>query len=74
MSHSTEEPGHGHSPAAWTTVTIVLVAFSIGTLFFWFDMPQVVMASAGLAVLGPIVGLVMRRAGYGVGGSKTKSH
>lgn len=74
MSHSTEEPGHGHSPAAWTTVTIVLVAFSIGTLFFWVDMPEVVMASAGLAVLGPIVGLVMRRAGYGVGGSKTKSH
>ena len=74
MSHSTEEPGHGHSPAAWTTVTIVLVAFSIVTLFFWFDMPEVVMASAGLAVLGPIVGLVMRRAGYGVGGSKTKSH
>ena len=74
MSHSTEEPGHGHSPAAGTTVTIVLVAFSIGTLFFWFDMPEVVMASAGLAVLGPIVGLVMRRAGYGVGGSKTKSH
>lgn len=74
MSHSTEEPGHGHSPAAWTAVIIVLVAFSIGALFFWFDMPEVVMASAGLAVLGPIVGLIMRRAGYGVGGSKTKSH
>jgi hypothetical protein len=74
MSHSTEEPGHGNSPAAWVTVTIILIAFTIGTLFFWFDMPAVVWASAGLAVLGPVVGLAMKRAGYGVGGSKTKSH
>ena len=74
MSHSSEEPGHGNSPAAWVTVTIILIAFTIGTLFFWFDMPAVVWASAGLAVLGPVVGLAMKRAGYGVGGSKTKSH
>lgn len=74
MSQSSEEPGHGHSPAAWATVTIVMVAFTIGTLFFWFDMPAVVWASAGLAFLGPVVGLVMKRAGYGVGGSKTKTH
>ena len=74
MSHSSEDPGHGHSQAAWTTVTIVLVAFTIGTLFFWFDIPEVVWASAGLAALGPVVGIAMKRAGYGVGGSKTKSH
>ena len=50
------------------------MAFTIGTLFFWFDVPAVVWASAVLAALGPVVGIAMKRAGYGVGGSKTKSH
>ena len=33
------DPGHGSSPAAWVAVTIGLVAFAIGTLAFWFDLP-----------------------------------
>jgi multisubunit Na+/H+ antiporter MnhG subunit len=76
MSHllNTEDPGHGNSPAAWATVTIILVAFTIGTFFFFLEMPAIVIASAVLALLGPVVGLAMKRAGYGVGGSKTKSH
>jgi hypothetical protein len=74
MSHSTEEPGHGHSVASWTTVTIVIAAFSIGTLFFWLDVPAMVWLSAALAVVGVFAGLVLKKAGYGVGGSKTKSH
>jgi multisubunit Na+/H+ antiporter MnhG subunit len=76
MKHmeSTDDPGHGNSPAAWATVTIILVAFSIGTVFFFLEMAEVVIASAVLALLGPVVGFFMKRAGYGVGGSKTKSH
>jgi hypothetical protein len=73
IDHSVE-PGHGNSPAAWTTVTIILAAFTVGTLFFWFDIPAVVIASAVVAALAPLVGLAMKRAGYGVGGAKTKSH
>jgi len=71
MSTETDEPGHGHSPAAWTAVTIMLVAFTIGTFAFWFDVPWLVWASAGLLVVGLIVGWVLARVGYGVGGSKT---
>jgi hypothetical protein len=70
------EPGHGNSPAAWTAVIIMLVAFAAGTLFFWFDLPILVWASAGLLVIGAITGVVLARLGYGVGGSKvtTKAH
>lgn len=68
------EPGHGNSIAAWTTVSIVIAAFTIGTLFFFLDNAPMVWFSALLAVSGPVVGLVLKRAGYGVGGSKTKSH
>ena len=70
MSNNIGDPGHGHSPAAWTAVVIMLVAVSLGTLFFFLDMPVLVWASAGLLVVGLLVGWVMKRAGYGVGGSK----
>lgn len=74
MAHSSEDPGHGNSVAAWATVIIVIAAFTIGTLFFWLDVPTMVWASAGLALVGPVVGFALKQAGYGVGGSKTKSH
>lgn len=65
-----DDPGHGHSPAAWTAVVIMLVAVSLGTLFFFLEMPALVWASAGLLVLGALVGWGMAKAGYGVGGAK----
>ncbi|CAB4856811.1 MAG: hypothetical protein F2785_00980 [Actinobacteria bacterium] len=66
------DPGHGSSPAAWTGVTIMLIGATAGTLFFWLDQPLFVWASSSLLVIGPLVGSFMARAGYGVGGSKTK--
>ncbi len=68
------DPGHGNSVASWTTVIIIMVAAAFGTLFFWLEMPDLVYASAGLAVVGLVVGWILRKAGFGVGGSKTKSH
>jgi hypothetical protein len=73
MSEDISDPGHGHSPAAWTAVIIILLAFVIGTVAFWLDAPAVVMGSAGLAVVGLLVGWGMARAGYGVGGSRYPS-
>ena len=64
------DPGHGNSPAAWTAVIIMLVAVTIGTLAFWFDIAWLVWASVGLLVVGAIVGAVLARLGYGVGGDK----
>jgi hypothetical protein len=51
-------------------VIIMLVAFTIGAIAFFFDAPVIVWAAAGLAVIGLIVGWIMKRAGYGVGGDK----
>ena len=67
------DPGHGHSPASWTTVIIVLVAFTIGTVAFCMGgLDWVVWGSVALLIVGFIVGWIMRAAGYGVGGSKVK--
>jgi hypothetical protein len=71
MSNPIADPGHGHSPAAWTAVIIMLVGIAIGTFFFFLDMPIVVWISAGIVVVGALVGWGMARAGYGVNGSKT---
>ena len=71
---SSNDPGHGNSVASWTTVTIIMVASALGTWFFWDNKPELVVASAGLVVVGLIVGFILKKAGYGVGGSKTKSH
>lgn len=64
------EPGHGHSPAAWTAVTIMLIGFSIGTVAFFFELAWLVWASAALVLIGWIIGGVMAKAGYGVNGTK----
>jgi hypothetical protein len=70
VSDQYPEPGEGNSPAAWTAVIIMLVAFAIGTVAFFFDLQAVVWASAGLAIVGLIVGYVLKRLGYGVYGDK----
>ena len=70
MSNPIADPGHGHSPAAWTAVIIMLVGVAIGTFFFFLDMPVVVWIAAGIVVVGALVGWGMAKAGYGVNGSK----
>ncbi|MEB4616264.1 DUF6704 family protein [Leucobacter sp. M11] len=70
MTTQHEEPGHGDSPAAWTAVVVMLIAVTIGTVAFFLNMPWLVWASAGLLLLGLIVGWVMAKAGYGVRGPK----
>ncbi|GAA3624728.1 hypothetical protein GCM10022200_03760 [Microbacterium awajiense] len=70
MSNPIGDPGHGHSPAAWTAVVIMLVAITIGTVAFFFAVEWLVWASAVLVVVGALVGWGMARAGYGVNGPK----
>lgn len=71
MTYDMSDPGHGHSTAAWTAVIIMLVAFTIGTIAFFLDIAWLVWASTGLLFLGWIIGGIMAKMGYGVGGSKS---
>ncbi|MFM7013698.1 MAG: DUF6704 family protein [Actinomycetota bacterium] len=72
MSENLSDPGHGDSVAAWSAVTIILIAFGLGTLFFWLDQALLVWACFAMALGGLAVGYFLKRAGYGVGGSKSK--
>lgn len=66
MSIESSDPGHGHSPAAWTAVIIMLVAFTVGTVAFFLSVVWLVWASFVLLVVGLIAGWIMTKAGYGV--------
>lgn len=70
MSDEFPDPGEGNSPAAWTAVIIMLVAFSIGTVAFFFDVQVMVWVAVALLVIGMLVGYVLKRMGYGVYGAK----
>ena len=70
MSDEYPDPGEGNSPAAWTAVIIMLVAVSIGTVAFFFNVQIMVWISLALLVVGMLVGYVLKRMGYGVYGAK----
>jgi hypothetical protein len=70
VSDEFPDPGEGNSPAAWTAVIIMLVAFSIGTVAFFFNVQVMVWVAVALLVIGMLVGYVLKRMGYGVYGAK----
>ncbi|MDH2444353.1 hypothetical protein QDR37_10405 [Amnibacterium sp. CER49] len=69
-ANTSNDPGHGSSPAAWTAVVIMLVGFSIIAVFLFLDVTVMVYLGAILVPIGLIVGFVMKRIGLGAGGSR----
>lgn len=57
---------HGSTPAAWTGVVLVTIAFIIGTLAIIVANWPMFWVGVGVLVLGGIVPLVMSRAKRGV--------
>jgi membrane protein YdbS with pleckstrin-like domain len=66
MSFESVDPGEGHSIAAWTAVVVMLLAIAIGTVAFFLNVQWLVWASAVLLLVGPVIGFVLSRLGYGV--------
>lgn len=56
---------HGQTPAAWTAVTIITIAFFLGSFAVVMAMPWLFWVSVALVVVGGIVGKVMSMMGYG---------
>jgi hypothetical protein len=67
-----EPVGHGNSPAAWTCVLIMIVGSIAAAIGFIIASNPVFWGGIGVIAIGLIVGGVMRKAGYGVGGNKLK--
>lgn len=69
-ANTSNDPGHGSSPAAWTAVVIMLVGFSIIAVFLYLNVTVMIYVGAILVPIGLIVGFVMKKIGLGAGGSR----
>ncbi|MFJ7750799.1 HGxxPAAW family protein [Arthrobacter sp. NPDC097144] len=65
-----ETIGHGNTPAAWTCVLIMIVGAAVSCIAFIAASTLWFCVGLGVMVVGLLVGFVMKKAGYGVGGSK----
>jgi len=72
MSSEVEELGEGHSPAAWTTVVVSLLGIAIGTVAFFLAVVWLVWVGVAITLVGFLLGFVLSKAGYGVGGSRVQ--
>lgn len=62
---SAEHDNHGSTPAAWTAVTIIMVAFAVGALGVATGTTWLFWAGVVIAVIGIVVGKVMQMMGMG---------
>ena len=70
MTNPIADPGHGHSPAAWTAVVIMLVGVAAATVAFCFEQWTLAWVLLAIVPIGAIAGWVLAKAGYGVKGPK----
>lgn len=57
---------HGHTPAAWTGVTIAFIGFGIAGVFMVAANPLGFWAGVAVIFLGGVVGAAMKAAGLGM--------
>lgn len=56
---------HGHTPAAWTTVVLVLIGSVIASFAVVLGLPWMFWTGLGVVVLGVVVGRIMKMLGLG---------
>ncbi len=74
MSNHDSDPGHGDTPAAWTTVTALMLAAAVATLGIWLDNNVALLSLAAVLTVGGFAaGFVLAKLGYGKNGVRLKS-
>ena len=73
MANTSDDPGHGSSPAAWSAVTIMLFGVALGTLFLFLNVLPMVYVAAAVVLIGLVAGWVLKKVGFGVDGSRLGS-
>ena len=65
MAEHEHHEDHGHSVAAWTAVTIILIGSAIASWAVVVASPVLFWVGIGVVVLGAVAGKVLGMAGYG---------
>lgn len=66
MSNHDNEPGHGHSIAAWSAVITAVIGVTIGTLGVVLELGTLVVVGSVLTVIAIPLGPVLAKLGFGV--------
>ena len=61
----TKRSHHGNTPAAWTTVILVILAFAVSGTAIWVGNAAMFWAGVVIAVIAVVVGKLMQMAGLG---------
>lgn len=69
---SENEPGHGHSVAAWTAVVTAILGTTILTLGLLLLNNSLLISGGVVTLLSIVIGPILAKLGYGVSG-RTKS-
>ncbi|MFM9135169.1 MAG: HGxxPAAW family protein [bacterium] len=69
---SAENDNHGQTPAAWTTVIIIMLAFVVGTLGVMLGNWVMFWVGVGMVVLAVVIGKVMQSMGLGAPGTSAR--
>ena len=64
---------HGSTVATWVKIAIMSPGVRVGAVAYDGAEAVSVFVGAGIIVLGLVAGLLLKSAGYGQGGSKTKN-
>jgi len=64
------DPGHGHSPAAWIAVTIMVFGLTAATVFTFLSQWTLVIIFSVIVLLGWGAGFALSAAGWGAKGPK----
>lgn len=59
------DKSHGHTPAAWTSVTIVTIGFCVAGAFMVADQPVGFWAGMVIVAAGGVIGWIMSAMGLG---------
>lgn len=70
MTNPIGDPGHGHSPAAWTNVLLMMLGIAVATVGLVLSASWLMIVGGVIFVIGPIAGFILVKAGFGVNGSK----
>lgn len=72
--HAEAHDDHGSTPAAWTAVVIITIAFTVGTVAIILANWPLFWVGVGLVVVGAIVGRIMQAMGLGKKPAKKAAH
>lgn len=56
---------HGHTVAAWVTVSVVIAGAAIAAIGLLTALPWLFWTGLGVAVLGVVIGGILRKVGFG---------